>query len=368
MRKLTLLFCLFGPICFAQNWFTVNTAVLNNNATDSVYRKGPVLISDYYTSTRNNHLGVISRYNNSNNRALYLSLNEPDNWFNDDGDSTRVGLALADTSTHTTLVATHFANFYDSVNGTDVHNSTSEFGFVRGMSDLLGFRDGGRIKKAAVLKLTGTFAHNERAYSNEEFDLLNLRFFTDSDEGNPAEIDRFYGIRLEEFRGVNADIIQEGWGLYIKPASLKNYFAGNLGVGVENPSHKLTVSAVSDPVLLEGLVNESDNQFLTVDETGEVHRKSEQSMNENFEIVYADAAPDDSKFLYIHKGGDATYTLPPAASRAGKTWRFVNVGTGTITFSEAYLEGDETRSQLLNKSGHYSLELFSDGSSYIALK
>jgi hypothetical protein len=141
------------------------------------------MISDFIANPQNNKMGIAAKYDSTNNRGLIVTLNEP-NFHNLDGDSTRVGLANSNSSDHTSLIATNHANFYNSVANTDVHNATAEFSYTRGMSDLLGFRDGGRMGRAAALKLVGVFGDNERAYSNNQFDLLNLRFFTSQSDTN----------------------------------------------------------------------------------------------------------------------------------------------------------------------------------------
>ena len=255
---------------------------------------------------------------------------------------------------------------------TDVHNSTAEITYSRGMSDLLGFRDSGTMERAASMRLVGVFGNNNRAYHNNQFDLLNLRFFTSFTPDNQANINKFYGIRLEDIRGINYGIINQGWGIYIQPKILNNYFGGKVGIGVETPTAALSiVSDTLSPISLSGLKVDtmgSDLHLLSIDLNGVVHQKSLHSMNENYDSVTSNITLDDATFLYIHKGAAATYTLPAANTRTGKTWKIVNIGTGVITFTEDYLEGNESRNTLLNKAGNYSLELFSDGTNYIALK
>ena len=357
---------------FGQNWNKVNTTLVNDNVTDSVWRSGSVLISEYYRNSFNNKFGIVTKYDSTNNRAAFFSINEPDDYFNQDGDSTRVGLALNPTENHTALVANNYANFHGSVVNTDVHNSTAEFNYFRGFPEALGYRDGGSMTRAATLRLSASFKNNGRMYSNNQFDLLNLRFFTGNSAGNLAKIENFYGVRLEDFRGLNLGLIENGWGIYMQPNILSNYFGGKVGIGVEKPTAALEIASDSlNPLSLSGLrvdMPGTDLNMLSIDAAGVVHSKSLQSLNENFMNVTADITLDDATYLYIHKGSAANYTLPPANTRLGKTWKIVNIGTGIITFSEAFSEGDSLRNTLLNKAGAYSLELFSDGTKYIAIK
>lgn len=356
----------------AQNWNKVDTTEVNNNVTDTVWRSGPVLISDYYKNPQNNKFGVVARYDSTNNRGAFISLNEPDDYFNTDGDSTRVGLVLNAGEHHAALVANNYANFHESFSNTDVHNSTSEFNYFRGFPDYYGYRDGGAMTRAATLRLSGSFGNNGRAYSNNQYDLLNLRFFTSNTPGNLATITNFYAVRMEDFRGVNVDLIENGWGVYMKPNVLDNYFGGKVGIGVDSPTAALSiVSDTLNPLSLSGLKTDTagtDLALMSVDAAGVVHSKSLQSLNENFMEVLAAITLDDDTFLYVHKGGDVVYTLPAANTRIGKTWKIVNIGTGSITFSESYYEGNELRDTLTNKAGAYSIELFSDGTNYIAIK
>jgi hypothetical protein len=353
---------------FAQNWNKLYSTA-NNNVTDTIWRNGPIMISDYMANSQNNKVGMVAKYNSTDNRGLFITLNEPD-WFNRDGDSLRV--AKYSTANHISLVASNYANFDASIDITDVHNSTAEFSYTRGLSDLLGFRDGARMERAATMRLVGVLGNNERAYSNNQFDLLNLRFFTSQSDANYSKIDNFYEVRLEELIGNNYQIIDKGWGIYMQPKILNNYFGGKVGIGIELPTAALSiVSDTLNPLIVSGLKNDAactDIKLLSVDNAGVVHAKSLQSLNENFLSITLEISLDDVTYLYVHKGPNATYTLPAASTRAGKTWKIVNIGSGIITFTENYLEGDSMRNTLLNKSGNYSLELFSDGTNYIALK
>ncbi|MGR3812165.1 hypothetical protein [Jiulongibacter sp. NS-SX5] len=352
----------------AQNWNKVDTTVANNNVTDTVWRSGSVLISEYYKNPFNNKFGIVTKYDSIQNRGMYIGLNEPDDYSNTDGDSTRVGLALSSSSNYRGLIVNNYANFHSSIPNTDVHNATSEFNYFRGMPSVFGYRDSGSMTRAAVLRLSGTFYKNDESYSNDQFDLLNLRFFTDNDPGNTAEIENFYAVRMEDFRGVNTDMIENGWGVYMKPAILNNYFGGHVGIGTESVSHPLTIDAGLNPLKISGITEQSDSKLLSIDDDGEVHQLSVQALNQNFVSVTGDTTLTDEYYLYIHTGADATYTLPEPSLRTGLTWKIVNTGTGIITFSESYYEGSEPREQLLNKPGNYSIELFSDGTRYIRIE
>ncbi|WP_304232155.1 hypothetical protein [Jiulongibacter sediminis] len=359
---------LFSSDLWAQNWNIVDTTVGNSNATDSVWRSGPVLISEYLRNPVDNKLGVVTRYDSVQNKGLSVLLNEPDDWYNGDGDSTRVGLAKYSNANFTSILANNYANFQTDTVFTDVHNSTAEFNYLRGMPDHYGFRDGGELGRAATLRLSGSFGNNGRPYHNDNFDLLNLRFFTSQTEDNQASIDNFYAVRMEDFRGVNLNMIEKGWGIYMKPVILNNFFGGKVGIGTETVSHPLTIEAVANPLKITGIQPANDKEILTTNDDGEIHKISLQAMNQNFVIVNDNTTLSDEYYVYIHNGGDAIYTLPDPAIRTGMTWKIVNTGSGIITFSQPYYEGSEVRNQLLNKAGHYSIELFSDGSRYIAIK
>lgn len=363
---LSLLLCI-NLSGFSQNWFKADSLVLNNNATDTIWREGPILISEYLKNPRNNKLAVISKYDSTNNRGIFVALNEPTDWLNGDGDSTRVGKATAENNNYTALIANNYANFKGETDFTDVHNATAEFNYLRGMPDYYGFRDAGHLERSATLRLSGSFGNNGRDYLNDNFDILNLRFFTSNIPGNLAQITNFYALRMEDFRGVNTSMITNGWGIYIKPSILNNYFGGKVGIGTASVTNALTVNAPTDPLKVTGIQPGNDLMLLSQDASGVVHSKDVSSLNQNFLSVTADVTLSNDYFLYVHNGGNATYTLPAAASRVGKTWKIVNVGTGIITFSMPFKQGDETRNTLLNKSGHYSIELFSDGVNYIAL-
>lgn len=347
-----------------STFYKDSTFVISTLPVDSVYRVGPVAISHIFPSAYQNRLLVTGVYDSTNNsRAAYFSLNEPVS-----SDTTSVGLATQILESHNVLVANNYANFKDGMTFTDVHNSTVEFNYFRGTNDGLGFRDGGDIAKAAVMKIAGNFGNNGRDYKTNDFDLLNMRFFTSGVPSNSATIDNFYALRFEDFRGVNTAMIANGWGVYIKPALLKNFFGGMVGVGTSDVTHQLTVSAESDPVKLVGLVNASDNNLVTIGPDGILHKKTSQSLNSNFVNTTSNTTLTSDYYLYIHEGPNVTYTLPLASSRAGMTWRIVNIGSGSIVLSEPFYEGDQLRETIPNKSGAYSVELFSDGTKYIAIK
>lgn len=356
----------FAPFLLkAQSTFyKENTSTLSSLPADSVYRTGSVAISDTFQTPQNNKLFVSAKYDSTSNKGAFFVLNP-----HLQSDDTSVpGLAEKVTESHITLVAQNFANFKDGVTFTDVHNSTAEFGFFRGITDNFGYRDGGDIAKAATLRLAGTFGNNGRDYKTTDFDLLNMRFFTSSTSNNTAKITNFYALRLEDFRGDSPGIITNGWGIYMQPAILKNFFGGMVGVGTNNVTNQLTVSASSDPVKIVGLSAAQDKSLVGIDENGVLHRQSTQNLNSNFANTSSNTTLSDEFFLYIHEGPDATYTLPAANLRTGKTWKIVNIGTGQITLSQPFYEGDMLRNTILNKAGLYTVELFSDGVKYIAIE
>lgn len=346
-----------------STFYKDSSFVVSTLPSDSVYRTGAVAISHAFPSPYQNRLMVTGKYDSTNSRAAYFSLNEGYS-----SDSSTVGLATKRMQSHNVLVANNFANFEDGTTFTDVHNSTTEFNYFRGSKDDLGFRDGGDIAKAAVMKVAGNFGNNGRDYKTTDFDLLNMRFFTSNDVNNTAEIENFYAIRFEDFRGVNTSMINNGWGVYIKPTLLKNFFGGMVGVGTSSVTNQLTVSAVRDPVKILGLGEATDKNLVSIDANGVLHRQNAQSLNSNYLSTNTNTTLSDDYYLYIHNGSDAIYTLPPASTREGKTWKIVNIGSGQLTLSESFYEGDTLRSTILNKSGMYSVELFSDGVKYIAIK
>lgn len=356
-------------LMFGQsNWKKDSTVIFNNEDSSKVYRFGGVAISHAFISPYQNKLLVTDKYSPNDNRGLYVSLNEPRIDLASP-DSTTVGLAEGVGESHNVFVANNYANFKTGTYFSDVHNSTAELNFVRGSKDILGFRDGGHLVKSSVLKVSGTFSNNQRAYKNTDFDLINLRFFTDPLSNNLAIIDNFYGLRLEDFRGVNASIIQKGWGVFIKPSILNNFFAGKVGIGTQDVTHKLTIEAVSDPLKITGLASQvAPDKVLTVNSAGEVYKSNLADQVHPFVISTSDLSLLDEVEIYIHKGPDAVYTLPAASTRTGKVWKISNVGTGTITLNIGFYDGDELRTTILNKAGANNFNIFSDGTDYISIK
>ncbi len=372
MKKAVMLFisALFYFSTFAQsNWKRADSlSYFNYNDTSKIYRSGNVAISHGFLSPFQNKLLVTDIYSSKYNRGAYFSLNEPrlDLLIQD---STQVGLAKISDESHNTLVANNYANFKTDIYFDDVHNSTAEINYFRGTSDALGFRDGAHILKSASLKIAGNFGNNGRSYRNTEFDLLNLRFFTGNDAGNTATIDNFYGIRLEDFRGLNPSIIKNGWGVYIKPVVLKNYFAGKTGIGTTNITHQLTIEADTKPLKITGFEESiSPNKVLTIKPDGEVSKSSMSDFEHTFKITLGNEILTNDIEIYIHKGPEVSYTLPSPNTRTGKVWRITNVGTGSINTSEPFMEGENARNTILNKAGGNSFILFSDGTQYIAIK
>lgn len=359
------LFGFLSTVSCAQtsNWRVADTTLYNFNDTAKVWRTGGVAISPWLRNPFGSKLLVTNAYVNKGSRAAYFAINEP-NWF--DKDSTKVGLANDSLSSYSGLVANHFANFKQGVFFKDVHHSAFETNFFRGIADTLGFRDGGRLRNAYTARLGATFANNGRPHKTDEFDILNLRLFTGNSAGNLAEITHFYGIRLDYIRGVNLDIIKNGWGVYIVPTTLKNYFAGHVGIGTNTVTNALTVQATADPVKLMGIQEATDHQLLTIDASGVLHKRTADS--QTFLVTHGSVSLSDEYQLYIHKGGNATYTLPAAAARAGRSWKIVNIGTGMLTLSQPYYEGNALRTDILNVAGGYTREIFSDGAVYVAIK
>ncbi|MFC3810788.1 hypothetical protein [Lacihabitans lacunae] len=374
MKHLTFIFILASFYTSGQSaWKIENTSTYSITDSSNIYRYGNVAISDVFTTPDVNKFMVNERYKGMSNKAMYVSLNEPrfDLGFPPSPavDSSLVSMARSPSESHLTLGVNHYANFKEGVYFSDVHTSTSEINFFRGTDTLFGFYDGGHLAKASALKVTGAFAKNGLPYRNTEFDLLNLRFFTGSAPGNTAQIDNFYGIRLEDLRGDNFQIIKNGWGVYIKPTMLKNYFGGSVGVGTTNVTHKLTINAESNPLKIGGLANQSSpNKVLTVNADGEVFKSSLSDRQHTFIVTTASHTLQDDVEIYIHKGGDVLYTLPLPNLRTGKIWRISNVGTGSIVLNLPFYEGDALRNTIPNKAGANSFQIFSDGENYIAIK
>jgi hypothetical protein len=305
-------------------------------------------------------------YKGASNKIAYFSINEP---FWEPTDSTKIGLASDLSANYQGLVVNHFTNFERNKFFQDVHNSTIEANITRGMSDTYGFRDAGRLERLFTVKLAATFGNNGRYYKTDNADILNLRLFTSNTPNNQAVITNFYGIRFENLRGVNQAIIQNGWGIYIEPTQFKNYFAGAVGVGTNAVSNQLTIAASSDPIKASGLQESNDSMILTTDADGVFHKKSVRNLkNYVFEITYGHTILQDNIELYIHKGGNAIYTLPLPATCAGKSWIISNVGSGEITTSLPFYEGNVQRSSILNVPEAYTYHLFCDGISFISIK
>ena len=256
----------------------------------------------------------------------------------------------------------NYANFKSDVTFTDVHNSSLEINYQRGFADSLGFRDGKRLQRAATVRFLGSFSNTDN------FDLINLRLFTNSDAGNTAKITNFYAFRMEAIRGVNANIVTNGWGIYMQPAILKNYFGGFVGIGTTDVTNALTVSSTGNPLKLIGLQSgSSENKILTTNSNGIITKNTVHEIKSDFFTSTTDITLSYNYGIYIHEGHSVTYTLSAPSTRTGKLWKIVNIGTGIITTSLTFHEGDTTRNTTLNKSGAYSYTLFSDGTKYIAL-
>ncbi|MPR36018.1 hypothetical protein GBK04_22385 [Cytophagaceae bacterium SJW1-29] len=359
---------LTGRVLAQSNWkMALDSTQFNYNDTSKIARSGAVVISQQHKHPLNNMMLISTRYDSLLARGLYVGMNEP-RYDLDIPDSTAVGLIARPQDSSQGLIVNNFANFKTGVIFPDVHTSSGEFNIFRGSPDTLGYRDGGQVAKLATVKVSGTFGHNARPYRTTDFDLINLRLFTDSEAGNPAVIDNFYGLRLEGFRGVNPGIINQGWGIYIAPAQLKNYFSGSVGIGTTVIAHALTVSAPTDPIQVTGLqYGTDDTDVLTIDAQGVFHKKTLPTSQPHFVTTTGDTVLSPDVNLYIHKGGDARFTVPPAASRKGQSWRIVNLGSGTITLSEPFCVGNEARQHIFNSPDAYTFQLFSDGEVYMAL-
>lgn len=372
MRKI-LIFLLCILYCFSQevlaqkvgtsNWKTADSVQFNSNDTSKIWRSGAVAISSFYKTPLQNMLFVTTPYVGKNSRTGYFGINEPD-WFT--FDTTKIGLASDPLSNYQGVVINHNANFKSGVTFSDVHTSALECNFNRGTTEVLGFRDGGTLQNAYTARFSGGFSNNRRAYKTENFDILNLRLFTGADSNNLSEITNFYGIRFDYLRGINPAIIKNGWGIYISPNILKNYFAGNVGIGTTSVTNALTVQAPTNPVKINGLQNAVDATVLTIDNSGVVHTSP--AGNKIFEVTYGNTTVSQAVQVYIHKGGNATFTMPLPSTCAGHVWTIVNTGTGTITLTQAYYEANSLRSDVMNVAGAYSREIMSDGTSFIALR
>ncbi|MDP5139176.1 MAG: hypothetical protein NWP83_01755, partial [Spirosomaceae bacterium] len=149
---------------------------------------------------------------------------------------------------------------------------------------------------------------------------------------------------------------------------LKNHFGGFVGIGTTAVTNALTVSAFENPARLIGLQNgASENKLLTVTTDGVIKKNSLYEIKSAFLNTTISITLSDDYEIYIHEGGDVVFTLPAPNLRTGKAWKIVNIGTGTITTSLPFYEGDAVRNTIINKSGAYSFTLFSDGTKYIAL-
>lgn len=357
----------FGTLA-QSNWKkAADSTQFNLNDTAKIARSGAVAISQQHRHPLKNMLLVSARYDSLLSRGLFVGINEP-RYDLDTPDSTAVGLIVRPQDSAQGLIVNNYANFKTGVTFPDVHTSVGEFNMFRGFPDSLGYRDGGQVAKLATLKVSGTFGNNARSYKTTDFDLINLRLFTSNDAGNLAKIENFYGLRLEGFRGINPDIIHNGWGIYIAPSQLKNYFSGSVGIGTTVIAHALTVASPADPIRVTGLQHAADDaDVLTIDAQGVIHKKSLPPARRDFVTTAGDTVLAPEIAMYLHRGGDAQFTLPPAAHRKGQSWRIVNVGSGTITLSEPFCVGNESRYLILNSPGQCAYELFSDGELYISI-
>ncbi len=352
-----------------SNWKTAEDSTqFNLNDTAKIWRSGAVSISQQHSSPLRNMVLVSTKYDSLLSRGMYVGVNEP-RYDLETPDSTTVGMVIRPKDSAQGLVVNNYANFKTGVDFPDVHTSVGEFNMFRGLPDTLGYRDGGNVAKLAAVKVSSTFGNNARPYRTEDFDFINLRLFTSNEAGNAAQIENFFGLRLEGFRGVNPNIIKNGWGIYIAPSQLKNYFSGQVGIGTTVIAHALTVSSPTDPIQVSGLQYSSDDSdVLTVDRQGVVHKKTLSSTRPIFITTLSDTTLSEEVSLYIHKGGDAFFTLPPASRRKGQSWHIVNLGSGVITLSEPYCVGNESRRHILNTPESYSCELFSDGEVYFSIR
>jgi hypothetical protein len=354
-----------------SNWKIDTTQEYSNAENNRVWRSGSVAISHYFKTPSNSKLLVTDGYTSKFNKAMYVSLNEPPKVFNLN-DTTSVSLESDTAASHSAFIANHYANFKSGLQFKDVHNSTSEFNFFRGIRDQAGFKDGGDLYKSSVLKLAVNQAFNGRAYRTREMDVINMRLFTSDTLNNPAIIDNFYAIRMEDFRGKNPSIIVKGWGVYMKPAILKNFFGGNVGIGTENVTHKLTIEATSNPLKVTGLaVDTTAASFLTINNAGEVSKRSLSTLKSTQTFFISNTSNDvfvNNNFeIYIHKGGNANYILPNPISNPGQSLRIVNVGSGVIQLNFFFKQGSDKRCTIIPNIGAHSFTLFSDGIEYISL-
>ncbi len=354
-----------------SNWKLDTLQEFSNTTNTNIWRSGSVAISHYFKKAGNSKLLVTDGYSSKSNKAMYVSLNEPPKVFNP-LDTTSVSLESDTSASHAVFAANHYANFKQGLVFNDVHTSTAEFNFFRGTRDGAGFKDGGELGKSSVLKLGIRQSYNGRAYRTREMDIINMRLFT-SDTLNPAIIDNFYALRMEDFRGINPQIIKKGWGIYMKPAVLNNFFGGKVGIGTENVTHKLTIEATSKPLKVTGLAADSTAlDVLTINSSGEVSKKTLRSLSENQTFFVTNSSTptvylSSDYNIYIHKGGNVNYVLPKPNLRTGKSWRIVNVGSGVITLNCYFLQGNDQRTTIIPNMGAHTYLLFSDGVDYIAL-
>lgn len=354
-----------------SSWNVDSTQTPNVGVINNIWRKGNVAISDRFISPYNSKLMVINSYDTKYNKAGYFSLNEPYKIPNTL--SPLMPLANDSLDSHTGLVVNHFNNYKTGTYFKDVHNSTAEFGFFRGVRDSLGFQDGGRLFKSAVIKAAANFGFNNRNYVTEEMDIINMRLFTSEIANNPARIENFYALRMEDFRGINSNMITNGWGVFIKPTVLNNFFGGKVGIGTQNVTHKLTIEATENPLKITGLADDAiADKVLTINNQGAVSVKSINKLN-NIQSFFTSRNEDtlyvsEQYQIYIHKGGNIRYMLPKPSLITGKSWRIVNTGYGTITLNCFFLQGSDTRTTIIPNMGAHSYLLFSDGVDYISLE
>jgi hypothetical protein len=303
---------------------------------------------------------VTGLYGAENSRGQYVSLNEPRL---DIGifplSTSNVGLATSPSANFQGLTVNSYANFQSGVTFTDVHNSGLEVNYQRGFPDSLGFRDGGHLQRAATARFSGSFSNNDRAYETDDFDLINLRLFTDNDAGNIAKITNFYALRMEAIRGVNTDVLTNAWGIYMQPAILKNYFGGFVRIGTTDVTNALTVSSAENPLKLIGIQNgSSENKILTTNSDGIITKNAVHEIKSDFFTSTTDITLSDNYAIYIHEGNNVTYTLPAPSTRTGESWRIINIGTGAIITSLPFHEGDATRNTIINVNSELTFDKY----------
>jgi len=156
--------------------------------------------------------------------------------------------------------------------------------------------------------------------SNNTTTITNAEYFTNTGfniiradgSGSVTNITNLYGLRLGTPSITGTVNITNNWGIYQEWSSQKNYFAGNLGIGIINPTSNLHVVGTS---LITGISTFGDKILPTNNGTQDIG-----SPSQKWATVYA----NNFDGLFIGNASSATY-----ATSAGIATYATNAGVAT---------------------------------------